>query len=212
MFNFVRRIAAAAAIAVVGASGASAATLWEAETPTGAFSSSWSSPTAVGAGFTSIRGTGAGNVYDNFVFTSLPLGAQTLELVFEAPSAVDWSYSAGGSILWATQPFRWGWDGTEASKVQLDYYTRTRTVTLSLPETFNSALYLALDFTHGANFSYEIKALSNAVAGPSVPVGPGGLSPIGSADAVGVVPVPAAAALLVSGLAGLGALRLRRRG
>lgn len=188
---------AAALVASVLAAGAGhAATLTESAAPSGAFGARWDTPTEVGAGFESISGTGSQNAFDNFVFTALPSGAQKLTLSFTAPKDIDYSYSAGASILYSDQPFRWGWDGTYANNVQVDYYTRGRTVDLALGDSFSGKLYLALNFTHGSDLAYTIGAPSNASpTTPSTVPLPGGVVLIGSAAAL---------------LGGLGLTRRRR--
>lgn len=182
--------------AAVLAGGASAATLTESAVAGGAFGARWDTPTEVARGFDAITGTGSQNVFDNFVFTGLPTGAQKLTLTFTAPEGVGHSYSAGASVLYATQPFRWGWDGSYASTAQIDYYSRSKSYDLDLGDDFSGKLYLALNFTHGSNLAYTIGAPSNAM-----PVSPA------------PVPLPAGAVLAGSGatlIAGLGLLRRRR--
>jgi hypothetical protein len=195
-----KRLAPAAALILAFAGTAGAATLNEWDVPGGAFGSAWNAPTAIGAGITTINGTGAGNQYDNFAFTALPAGAQTLTMTFSAPPGSGWSYAAGGTILWSTQPFRWGWDGTTLSNVFVGFFTPSRTISLTLPASFGSTLYLALNFTFGTNLGYTIDVPSNAVAVPPSPQAP---TP---------VPLPAGAALLAAALAalGVGARRARR--
>jgi hypothetical protein len=177
------RLFAAALLAVLGASAASAATLTESSASGGAFSGGWSRPTEVGAGFDSITGTGSQNVFDNFVFSALRSGAQTLKLTFTAPGGIDQSYSAGASVLYSDQPFRWGWDGTAAGAPQVSYYNPASSLDIALGDSFSGKLYLALNFTHGANLGYTISAPSNAVATSPVPL-PAGVLLIGSAAAV----------------------------
>jgi hypothetical protein len=137
------------------ASGASAATLNESDVPGGAFGSSWSSLTEVGAGFDRISGTGSQNAFDNFVFTGLPAGAQTLTFGFSAPEGIDWSYSAGGRVLWSTEAFRWGYDGKDVGAgFQLGKWQPEQTLTLELGEGFTGKLFVALNFTHGVDIRY----------------------------------------------------------
>jgi hypothetical protein len=163
---------------------ASAATLTEAGTTGGAFSSRWDSPTEVGAGITAISGTGSQNVFDNFVFTGLSSGAQKLTLNFAAPAGIDTSYSAGASVLYATEPFRWGWDGATAGTVQVDHYTPSRTLDLDLGDSFSGRLYLALNFTHGSDLAYSIGVPAASGVTPSPVPLPAGVLLIGSAAAV----------------------------
>jgi hypothetical protein len=188
--GFMGRLAVVA-FGIAAASGATAATLNEAALAGGRFGGLWSAPTEVGAGFDTIRGTGEQNVYDNFVFTGLPSGAQTLSFRFSAPDGYDHSYSAGGTILYSDRPFRWGWDGTTAGTVQVDYHRPAGDYLLGLGDSFSGNLYLALNFTHGSKLAYTISAPSNATTSP--------------------VPLPAGALLIVSGTAALAAAGLRRR-
>lgn len=188
------RLLPALVAAALAGGAASAATLTEAAVTGGAFSGRWDSPTEVGQGFETITGTGNQNAFDNFVFTGLPSGTQKLSLTFAAPEGIGYSYSAGGAVLYADDPFRWGWDGTSANSFQIDYHTRSRSYDLTLGDDFSGKLYLALNFTHGSNLAYTIGAPSNAS-----PVAP--------------VPLPAGAVLAGSGtalLAGLGLSRRRR--
>lgn len=182
------------------ASGAAAATLNETDMPGGAFSASWAAPTVVGAGITTITGTGNQNQFDNFVLTGLPSGAQSVVMTFSAPAGAGYSYAAGGSILWSTQPFRWGWDGTYATPIYAGYWMPNETVALSLGSAFSGPLYLALNFTYGQNLGYSI-ALGSVALPPPPPVN----------EVPAAVPVPGAVASLGAGLAMLGALAHRRK-
>lgn len=187
------RLALAAALSSFCAA-ASAATLSEADAPGGAFSGLWSAPTVVGSGYDVVQGVGAGNQFDNFVFT-LPAGAQRITFNFTAPAGADYSYSAGGQILTSESPFRYAWDGAYASGVQVDYYNQTQSYALDVAPSFGGTLYLALNFTHGANLAYNISVPSNANVSPAPVPLPAGIWLIGSA---------------VAALGGVGALRRRK--
>lgn len=175
---------AATLLAALASSAASAATLNESAVAGGAFGNRWDRPTEVGAGYGAITGTGRQNAFDNFVFTGLRAGAQKLTLSFAAPGGIGYSYSAGASVLYADKPFRWGWDGTYASNVQVDYYNPGRTVALDLGDGFSGKLYLALNFTHGSDLAYTIGVPSNAPSAVAPVPLPGGALLIGSAAAV----------------------------
>lgn len=176
---------------LLGVGPASAATLAESSLPGGAFSTTWSAPTIVGAGFDQITGTGNQNQFDNLVFTSLAPGAQTLTFSFTAPAGINTSYAAGGSLLFKTSPFLFGWDGTTFGSVFVGFFNQTSTATLTLGPAFSGPLYVALNFTFGNNLGYAISVPSNT-APPAA------------------VPVPGAGLLLASAL-GLGALVARQR-
>ena len=181
------------------ASSVSAATLSEADIVGGAYAASYNAPTEIGHGVTTVSGTGQQNAYDNFVFTRLPAGKQTLSFTFLTPADLSYSYSAGATILYATQPFRWGWDGITAGQVQLDYAHPSQTFDLILGDDFASNLYVALNFTHGHSLFYNITAPSNA------PIA----APIG--ETIPAVPVPASLILVATGLMALAVVGRRRR-
>ncbi len=188
------RAALLSLVLVTGGLSAQAATLTEADLPSGAFGSSFDHLTQVGAGFETVAGTGSQNAYDNFVFTGLMPGAQTLTLTFSAPAGIGPSYSAGGTVLYKTSAFAHGWDGTHLPVFQLSRRTPSQTLSLSLDDSFGGNLYLALNFTHGSNISYTISAPGNALNPTASPV-----------------PLPAGLALIATGVAALGAVALRRR-
>jgi hypothetical protein len=173
------------------AANASAAVLSETDVPDGAFGPSWNKVTEVGAGITGVTGTGSQNVFDNFHFTALPVGAQKIDLRFWAPDGIGNSYSAGGKVLFSRTPFLWGWDGKELGGFQLDLKGVTSApLTLLLGDEFKGGLYLALNFTHGKAISYSID-LGTTVVAP--------------------VPLPAGVLLVGTALGGLGLLRARSR-
>jgi len=186
---------ATVALATLLAQPALSATLNEASLPGGAFSSSWSNPTTIANGYDTITGTGAGNQFDIFAFTGLASGAQSLTFNFAAPSGIGWSYAAGGNLLYSTQPFRWGWDGTTFGVVNSNYYTPNQQVTLNLNAAFAGTLYVGLYFTYGSNLGYSISVPGNAALPPPV----------------SGVPLPAAGGLMLAGIAGLGGLGARRK-
>jgi hypothetical protein len=191
--------AVAAALAVLIAPPALSATLSEASLPGGSFSSAWSNPTIISNGYDTITGTGAGNQFDILAFTGLASGAQSLTFNFAAPSGIGWSYAAGGNLLFSTQPFRWGWDGTTFGVVNSNYYSPNQQVVLNLNAAFTGTLYVGLYFTYGSNLGYSISVPGN-VAPPPPPPPP-----------VTGVPLPAAGALMLAGIAGLGGLSVRRK-
>ncbi len=193
------RVSALAAGVMLTAVATQAATLTEASVPGAAFGAAWNSPTTVEAGYDAISGTGNQNQFDNFFFAALPAGHQTLSFDFTAPSSHDYSYSAGATILTSLTPFRWGWDGTTAKTVQVDYYKPAQSFTLDLGDDFaGGGFYLALNFTHGANLAYNIGVPSNAL-------------PAQSAPTPAPVPLPAGLVLLGTAVAALGAASTRRR-
>ena len=209
-----RAAVAGVALAFLPAVGAQALTV--SESGSGEFSSDWSAPTEIGTGVERVEGTGSVNAHDIFHFAGLSAGAQDLTLTFVAPEGIDWSFSAGAAVKWSEDPFRWGWDGTTAAEVNLDYYIREKTVTLSLPESFAGDLYLGLYFTHGAGLAYSI--LAEVGAGDVGPGAPGQI-PGGSIEyptesdtgSPSAVPLPPALAMLGAGLAALGVAARRRR-
>ncbi len=176
----------ASVVALAAPVATQAATLTEAESAAGNFSRSWSAPTEIGNGYENVAGTGWQNDPDIFVFTGLRSGRQDLVLNFTAPEGIDQSYSAGGSVNYGFSPFKHEWDGQAADWVQVDYYTREKSVVVSLGESFAGALYLALNFTHGSNLAYNISAPGNAALTPTAPIPlPAGVLLIGSA--IGVI-------------------------
>jgi len=177
---------------------AEASTIDEASQPGGAYSSLWSAPTPIGAGVTTITGTGNGGQFDNFVFTALKAGSQSLTLDFAAPAGVGYSYAAGGTVLYSTQPFAWSWDGTTLGSIFTGYWSPSQSLTLALGPSFTGQLYLALNFTFGSNLGYSVNVPSNALATPA---------PIGAN-----VPLPAGGMTLATVLGGLGVAGWRRRG
>lgn len=186
------------ALLALAAGPVAASTLYENQMAGGAFSPLWSAPTQIGAGITSIVGTGNQNQYDNFVFTALPPGAQALSLTVNAPRGIDWSYAAGGTMLVSTEPFRWGWDGMVQASFGAFYWRQTETLVLNLGPSFSGALYMALNFTYGSNLDYTISAPSNFAVLPP-PSGPIPNDPP-------QVPLPAGGVPLAFVLAGLAAL------
>ena len=124
----------------------------------------------------------------------LPAGHQTLRFDFTAPSSYGYSYSAGASILYSATPFSWGWDGSYAAVgagrlLQAEAGLRPR----PRRRFAGGSLYLALNFTHGANLAYSI-----GVPGNALPAQPGGPA---------AVPLPAGVVAPRNRLAALGARR-----
>lgn len=148
---------------------AAASTISESHVAGGAFSPSWFEPTVIGAGVTSVTGTGAGGAFDNLVFTDLPQDA-TLTFTFAAPEGIGYSYAAGGTILFSTSPFRYGWDGTTLASFGVGYWQPGHTFALDLDDTVAGPLYLALNFTYGSDLAYSIDVASDLSSVAAVPL------------------------------------------
>ena len=195
MTKFRFRLCPAALLLAGGlaASPAVAATISELGFPGGDFSGSFSAPSVIGNGFDIVQGSGSANNYDLLAFTGLAAGAQTVTLDFAAPSGIDWSYAAGGNVLYSTQPFNWAWDGTSAGNVSIGYANPTQSLSLALGPGLAGTLYLGLYFPYGQDLGYTISLPGNVAPPPAVPL-------------------PASAWLLGSALAaGAAARRARRR-
>lgn len=156
-----RAVLALAILVAAGAASAPESTLSEAEAPGGEFSADYRSPTRIAPGVDIVRGTGGVDSDDYFAF-NLPRGAQSIVLEFVAPEGIGYSYSAGGVVLFDTQPFAYEWAGTQLpAPIRLDHGRRQQTMTLSLPESFEGRLYVALNFTHGEGIAYSVSIPSN---------------------------------------------------
>ena len=181
------------AASLMSAMAAGAVTVKEADAPGGAFSASYTSATQIGAGVETITGTGSQNAFDNLLFTCLPSGHQQLRIDFSAPAGYGYSYSAGGAVFYgATLGNQWDWSKPN-KQVQVGYWTPAQSIVLDLLDSFTGGnLYLALNFTHGANLAYTISAPSNAAPTPAA------------------VPLPAGPALMGTALSALALIRRRR--
>ena len=131
-------------------------TLREAEVPRGEFSADYRAPTRIPAGVDRISGTG-GIGSDDYLLFDLAPGAQSVTLDFRAPEEIGYSYSAGGVVLFDTQPFAYEWAGTQLPvPIRLDHRRRWQSLTIALPESFGGRLFLALNFTHGEDIAYSV--------------------------------------------------------
>lgn len=195
--------ASAVAFTLLGAASASASTLLESSLPGGDFSGDWTNFTFVDQGVTTISGTWSGsNDYDFIAFTGLATGAQTITLTFTPIAPLLDSFSGGGTVMWKDSALKWSaWEGSTLGAINLVAGSMDpQTLVLSLGASFAGTLFLQLYGTNSSPVAYNISAPGNA-AEAAVPIG--------------AVPLPAAAPLMVAGLAGLaglGALRRRRRG
>lgn len=177
---------------------AQATTLLEADVKGGEYSADFRAPTVIEAGIVALEGTGGAKSDDYFVFTGLPSGAQDITLSFFAPEKYGYSYSAGGTVLFDNAPFDHEWDGKKLNKkVQIDYRSPRQTLTLSLNERFTGSLYLALNFTHGADLRYAVFTPSNGFDGRDIPN-----AAEGAFQAPSQVPLPPALLLLGTGVLG----------
>lgn len=193
IYQYLRGLGLAASLAVLTAGSAGAAVLSEADVPGGAFGS-WNAPTEVGAGITTVTGTGQGSRFDHLLFTALPAGKQTISLSFSAPEGIGYSYSAGGEIKFGLEPLKYDWDGISLGILDLNHGRPAQVLELALGEDFGGLLHFALYFTHGADLAYTISAPSNAPAVSPAPV-----------------PVPAGFLLIGSALGAIGLVRARSR-
>ena len=137
----------------------------------GEFSSDPLAPHVVSAGTTQITGSGTVNEYDIFRIDGLASGAQDITFLFSSSASATNSYAAGGTILYDTTPFTGPWSGTVLGSFGAFGVGGTGTQTLSLDALFSGPLYLGLNFTYGADLSYQITLPTTN----SVPLPAGGL-------------------------------------
>ena len=185
-------IAALCALLFAAAQPAAAATVSEGDVAGGSFSGSYNDPTEIAPGVTTVTGTGSQNVFDFLVFTGLPAGAQTITFTFSPPEDYGYSYSAGGKLFVSTSPFNGLWSGTDLGMFDVRYHQPSDSITIEFDDSFTGTLYVGLHFTHGKDLQYAITTDASYEDAP-------------------VVPVPGAGVLMLTGLAGVGALQWRRR-
>lgn len=189
------RLVAAVSLAIAIAGPVAGSVVTEAD---GQFSKHWKDPTVIGPGVDTILGTAEKqNGHEFLALTGLASGAQTLSFEFTAPSwaLMSDSYSAGGQILWSTDPFRSNWDGAGVGSYQLSRWTPRTALDLVLGEGFTGTLYLGIYFTHGKDVAWRLSAPSAAARG-------------GQPEAAAVVPLNATAGYALAGLALLATLGL----
>ena len=182
---------------------ATASTVSETDVAGGDFSGDWRNFSAVATGTGSVSGTWSGtNDYDFLAFSGLGSGAQEIKLTFSTLGKQDYSFSAGGKIMWSTTPLKYSaWEGKTLGTVDFNYYNQSndQTFTLELDDAFTGDLYLQLYGTNGV-LGYNILTAANdsAIVVPDTPD-------------MAAVPLPGTAPLMIAGLAGLIGLSARRR-
>jgi hypothetical protein len=133
----------------------------EAALPGGEFSADYRVPTRIPAGADRVFGTG-GVGSDDYLRFDLSAGAQSVVLEFRAPEGIGYSYSAGGVVLFDTQAFAYEWAGTQLPvPIRLDHRRRQQSMTITLPESFDGRLFIALNFTHGEDIAYALSVSGN---------------------------------------------------
>lgn len=150
------RLFSVLSIAAAFAMPAAASVLSEAD---GQFSRHWMRPTEVAAGIDTILGTAEKqNAHEFLLLTGLRPGAQTLNFSFQAPDwALDtYSFSAGGLVMWTTNPFKHAWDGIGLDAFQLSPWAPEAPVELVLGDDFEGPLYLGIYLTHGRDVTWSI--------------------------------------------------------
>ncbi len=202
--TFARTVLTAAFALVAGV--AQAVTISESEY--GEFSNDFRAPSVIENGTTIVSGLwSVGGDTDLIALTGMAAGAQKITLSFKPLSPVgptDWRFSAGGVVNYKTAPFQWSaWEGKKLANVGITHRNRDGLFDyeLSLGDDFGGQLFLGLMGTHGS-LAYTITAPGNAA--PTV-------APQTTAPVPAPVPLPAGAPLLISGLAALGLVRLRRK-
>ena len=146
-----RRLALALGLSLAAAQ-AGAATLTEAAAPGGAFSAAWDHPTEIGAGFDTVTGTGSQNAYDNLLFTALPAGRAEADAHLLRPRGHRLFLLGGRRRLLQRHAVqdRVGLVAASPGRFQVGYWNPQQTIDLDLADSFSGKLYLALNFTHGA--------------------------------------------------------------
>ncbi len=202
--SWVVTVAAVLGFAVAGAAGASTVS----EATLGDFSGNFRTPSVITAGATTVEGTWAERGdYDLLAFTGLKSGSQTITLTFAPQNQIgerDYSFSAGGTVLYTTTPFQWSaWEGTNLANVSIQHWNRANTFTymINLGDSFAGSLYLGLFGTYGT-LKYSIDAPGNALAI---------VAPSASTPLVSTVPLPATAWMVLAALGGLMMAGRRRR-
>lgn len=194
---------------------AAAATLHEGA---GNFSNNWTTPTVLASGTKSVTGTGApdggraADRFDVFQFSGLAPGATSVVFDFSltGPLRPHRYAGGGGSIYYSFLPFSGAYysnqeDGAISAAHDLfgGNFSATydpwaiagsnrgaSSFSLDLGDDFAGDLFLALDFTYGAQISYDIQSPSWDTA---------------SSDALpSAVPLPASVLMLIAAISGVG--------
>lgn len=167
----------------------------------GGFSSDFTAPTQISAGFEDVVGTLGVGEYDIFSFTDLAPGAQTISLTFDlqTPPAVSGFQNAGGYVRFQETPFLNSPEEGSRTDFSLVFdpfnpagAITSQTLTFDLDSSFTgSPLFFATRLT----FSSQ---------------GPLSFGTIAPGNAVAPIPAPATGLLLITALAGAAALRRRK--
>ena len=202
-----RNTLAALAVGMAFSGAATASTVHEADMPGGMYSNKFAAPTVIANGVTTVRGTGNANQFDFLGFTNLPTAATNVTLAISAPTGIDWSYSAGGQVLYSFDAFKWGWAGTTLTSFQLGKTNPTQFLNLSMAANTTGKLFLGFYFTHGRGMDYGLNINANAIPGAQPQI----VLPSQPVVSISAVPLPASLPLLGAALFGVGIFGARRK-
>lgn len=190
-------------LGALAAGGAVAATVSYDEATEGDISNAWWAPTEIGNGYDLVTGTRSSWIDSEYLhFGGLTAGAQTLTFTIRAPERAGWFFAAGGAILYGETPFRWSWDGQQVpGGLRIGYWRPEQSVDVTLGSDFGGSLYVAMNFTHGADFSWSILAPGNAEPLESI---------AGRDVSLTAIPLPGGLWLALGGLGLLAPLAARR--